>query len=127
MNKEKFGKRIAELRKALGLNREELAQNLNMSYGHLNNIELGKRMPSVEVIIRLARELQVLSGFLFQQLDDESPFQEFFDTESYVALQYTLSKEDKLEIREYVAFKESRRNSSAHLSFGLENVDIIQD
>lgn len=77
-------------------------------------------MPSVEIIIRMARELQVPSGFLFQQLDDESPYQEFFDAESFAALPYTLSQEDKTEIREYVAFKESRRNLLNNLDFEKE-------
>lgn len=126
MNKIRFAKRIVELREALGLKREKLAQNLNISYGHLNNIELGKRMPSLEIMIRLASELHVPSGYLVQLLDDENPLQKFIDPDLYLAFPPNLSQEDKTEIREYVVFKERRRNPVMSISFENESLDTTK-
>ena len=105
MNKSKFANRVLELRKSLGIERGKMAEMLEISYGHLNNIETGTRMPSVEIIIRLARALRVSSGYLFQFLDDDSPFQDYLDPEFYLALPTSLSSKDKRVLREIVEFK----------------------
>ncbi len=145
MNTHRFGNEIMQLRVILNLKREELAQRLQISYGHLNNIELGTRMPSIEVIIALARHLQVASGYLFQQLDEESPFQQldeespfqqldeespfqqFVDPHKYLVFPDSLTQETKAEIREFVAFKERRerqRNQSRSIPVEDENIEV---
>ncbi len=129
MNTHRFGNEIMQLRVNLGIKREELAQTLQISYGHLNNIELGNRMPSIEVLIRLAMHLQVASGYLVQQLDDESPFQQPFDPNKYLVFPDSLTQEAKAEIREFVAFKERRekgrkRNQSRSVSIDDENIEV---
>ena len=53
----RFGKRVRELRLAAGLAQEELASRANLSRHYLNEIEMGKRNPSLEVIERLANGL----------------------------------------------------------------------
>jgi transcriptional regulator with XRE-family HTH domain len=70
-------------------------------------------MPSIEIIIRLARFLQVPSSYLFQLLDDEDPFQEFIDSELYLALPENLSQTDKTEIKEFVQFKRCKKESAS--------------
>jgi transcriptional regulator with XRE-family HTH domain len=128
MNTHRFGNEIMQLRVNLGIKRKELAQKLQISYGHLNNIELGNRMPSIEVIIALATHLQVASGYLFQQLVDESPYQQLvdkspfqqpFDPNKYLVFPDSLTQEAKAEIREFVAFKERREKGRKEINPGV--------
>lgn len=58
--------RIAEFRKAQGLTQPQLAELLGYkSYQMIQALELGKRTPSVELAIRIARALQTTVEELF--------------------------------------------------------------
>ena len=48
MIKENLGKRIAELRKSLGISQEELAEKLDISQKSLSKIETGKNFLTSE-------------------------------------------------------------------------------
>jgi transcriptional regulator with XRE-family HTH domain len=63
--REKFGKRIKELRKKQGLTQEKLAELAKIDYSYLNLIEAGKRNPSLKRIAKLARILKVKLSQLF--------------------------------------------------------------
>lgn len=63
--REKFGKRIRELRKKQGLTQEKLAELAKIDYSYLNLIEAGKRNPSLKRIGKLARVLKVSLSKLF--------------------------------------------------------------
>lgn len=48
---------IRERRQALGIKQPEFARRAEVSYQHLNNIECGRKQPSIEVVHRIARAL----------------------------------------------------------------------
>lgn len=55
-----LGRRIATLREELGLTQEKLAWEAGLdSKGYLSRIESGQRLPSLDVVDRLARRLDV--------------------------------------------------------------------
>lgn len=56
---QKFGERVKELRKKQGLTQEKLSEMINVDYSYLNQIEAGKKNPSLKLIARLARKLHI--------------------------------------------------------------------
>jgi transcriptional regulator with XRE-family HTH domain len=68
-----LGRRIASLRTERGLTQEGLAWDAGLeSKGYLSRIESGQRLPSLTVLERLARELEVEPRdlLLFPEADD---------------------------------------------------------
>ena len=63
-NQAEFGQRIKELRTMKGLTQEELADELNVSHGHLNKIEKGKEGCSIDLLLELACYFGVSTDFL---------------------------------------------------------------
>ncbi|MCK4404637.1 MAG: helix-turn-helix transcriptional regulator [candidate division Zixibacteria bacterium] len=66
-----FGSRLRELREKKGLVIKDLAPELNVTYTHLSNIELGYKKPSEDFIRRVAaffgvdeEELTILAGYI---------------------------------------------------------------
>jgi transcriptional regulator with XRE-family HTH domain len=66
-----FGKRLRELRQAKGVSIKDLAPQLEISYMHLSNIEVGYKKPSPEFVERVARffdadpdELKILAALI---------------------------------------------------------------
>ncbi len=59
-----LGERIAALRRQAGLSQAELAQRLRISASAMGMYEQGRREPSVDTLVALARELQVSTDFL---------------------------------------------------------------
>ena len=59
-----LGERIAALRRVRGLSQAELAGRLGISPSAMGMYEQGRREPSVQIIIALARELDVSTDFL---------------------------------------------------------------
>jgi len=62
---EKLGKRIYTLRKKVGLTQDELAYQAKLDYSYMNEIEKGKRNPSVKRVYLIARALKVTLSELF--------------------------------------------------------------
>jgi transcriptional regulator with XRE-family HTH domain len=58
------GKRIRHWRTRRGLTQEELAHRSDLDYSYLNQIENGKRNPSLQAIDRIARALGVTANDL---------------------------------------------------------------
>ena len=58
------GARIREWRTRRGLTQEELAHRSELDYSYVNQIENGKRNPSLRAIDRLARALGVTANDL---------------------------------------------------------------
>jgi transcriptional regulator with XRE-family HTH domain len=54
-----LGKRIRQVRTKRGLTQEELAHRAELDYSYINQIENGRRNPSVHAIDRIARALGV--------------------------------------------------------------------
>ena len=59
-----LGARIAALRRQAGLSQAELAQRLKISASAMGMYEQGRREPSVDTLVAMARELQVSTDFL---------------------------------------------------------------
>lgn len=70
--KEKFGLRLQELRKSLGLTQESVAEKISMDTPNLSNIENGKRFMSPENIEKIAKALGVDVKDLFDYEHQQS-------------------------------------------------------
>ena len=57
INYEEIGRRIAHLRKELGLKQSEVEEKADLSQKYLSNIERSISIPSIEVIMRIALAL----------------------------------------------------------------------
>lgn len=56
---QKFGEKLRKLRKQKGLTQEKLSEMTGIDYSYLNQIEAGKKNPSLKRITKLARVLGV--------------------------------------------------------------------
>lgn len=65
--KQKFGKRIRELRLSKGWSQEKLALNADLDRTYIPSIEKGERNVSLEVMEKLATALAVSIPDLFEQ------------------------------------------------------------
>lgn len=55
----KLGSKIRELRKEKELTQEDLAYKAGLDYSYINQIENGKRNPSMEAVEKIAKALGV--------------------------------------------------------------------
>ena len=60
----KFGERLRELRKQKGFTQKQLASLVGVQNSVISFYELGERMPSPEIIIKLASALHVSADYL---------------------------------------------------------------
>ena len=58
MNYQLIGQRIAARRRQLQLKQSEVEERADLGYKYLSNIERGVSIPSIEVIMRLAKVLE---------------------------------------------------------------------
>ncbi|NSW84490.1 MAG: helix-turn-helix transcriptional regulator [Syntrophothermus sp.] len=65
-----LGKRLIGLREQRGLSREELAKRLNLSYWAIAKYETDERMPSSDILSRLADFFGVSIDYLVGRTDD---------------------------------------------------------
>ena len=56
--------KIKEARKNAGLTQQALADKLSISISSIASYELGRRKPSVDVLIKMAEILDVTEGYL---------------------------------------------------------------
>ncbi|MBI2596365.1 helix-turn-helix transcriptional regulator [Candidatus Daviesbacteria bacterium] len=63
--RKKFGARILELRKSIGLSQEKLGFETGLDRTYISGIERGLRNPSLENIGRLAKALKIPLSRLF--------------------------------------------------------------
>ena len=68
-----LGQRIALVRKNRGLSQAELARRLKISASAMGMYEQGRREPSAQVLVALARELEVTTDFLLTGQASASP------------------------------------------------------
>jgi transcriptional regulator with XRE-family HTH domain len=62
---ENFGKQVKKLRMDEGLSQEELAEKLNIHRTYMSFIERGKRSPSLLIIFKISRALNIKLPDLF--------------------------------------------------------------
>lgn len=67
----RFGLRVKELRKSLGITQEELAERAEVSKDYIGLIERGLRSPSLTTIAKLAESLGVTIAQLFNETSVE--------------------------------------------------------
>ncbi|HSX28451.1 MAG TPA: helix-turn-helix transcriptional regulator [Candidatus Saccharimonadales bacterium] len=65
---QRFGKRIAEVRKSKGMTQSQLAERVNMSVVTIAYIETGKRWVRLVTLDKIARALGVSVAELFRGL-----------------------------------------------------------
>ena len=65
-----FGQTIARLRRYAGLTQEELAHRARIHPTYVSQIERGLKSPTVTVILRLAKALDVSLGELMQAFEN---------------------------------------------------------
>ena len=66
-----FGGKIREIRKKSGLTQEQFSEKIGIESPSLSNIENGKSFPSMQTVLKIMEEFDILP-------------QEFFDNEYYV-------------------------------------------
>ena len=66
-----FGRKIREIRKKSGLTQEQFSEKIGIESPSLSNIENGKSFPSMQTVLKIMEEFDILP-------------QEFFDNEYYV-------------------------------------------
>lgn len=65
VNKILFGKRIKSAREEIGLTQYALADQIGVSQNFLGDVERGKKLPSVEVLINLCNYLKLSLDSVF--------------------------------------------------------------
>jgi DNA-binding XRE family transcriptional regulator len=64
----KLGKKIQRLRKDVGYeSQEKFAEALGLSRTHIGHIEQGRKNPSMEVLVKIAKKLKVDISKLFER------------------------------------------------------------
>ena len=63
--KQKFGKRLREIREQRRLTQEQFAETLDLSVDFLSLIERGRNAPSFETLDRIAKRLRMSVSDLF--------------------------------------------------------------
>lgn len=71
-----IGDRVRERRRQMRLTQKELAQRIGTSYKYISRLENGSKFPSLEMLICIARELQISLDYLIRTDESEDSFQE---------------------------------------------------
>ena len=80
-----IGGRIRQRRKEFGWTQKELAQRAGTSYKYIGHVETGVKFPSLEMLILLARELDVSLDWLIGVDDVGTPMEAFLqDVMEYI-------------------------------------------
>lgn len=67
-----FGRRLRELRKARGLTQEALAESADLSGNYVSDLELGLKVPSLTILVRLSQALDVATPDLLGDFTREA-------------------------------------------------------
>jgi transcriptional regulator with XRE-family HTH domain len=73
--RQRLGQRVKQLRRLRGATQEQLAERMDVNPKYLSSIERGLENPTLDLLIRLARGLQVELHELFQWGPDGAPDQ----------------------------------------------------
>ena len=66
-----LGNRIRLARKTKGLSQEKLSEICSVSAAHIGHIERGTRIPSLETLFKISKELNVSMDYLFFDSQDD--------------------------------------------------------
>ncbi len=67
-----FGRRLRELRKARGLTQEAVAEAADLSGNYISDLELGLKVPSLTILVRLSQALDVAAPDLLSDFTREA-------------------------------------------------------
>jgi transcriptional regulator with XRE-family HTH domain len=67
-----FGRRLRELRQSRELTQEALAEAADLSGNYISDLELGLKVPSLTIIVRLSQALDIASGDLLTAFSREA-------------------------------------------------------
>ena len=67
-----FGRRLRELRKEHGLTQEALAEAADLSGNYISELELGLKVPSLTILVRLSQALDVAPPDLLRDFTREA-------------------------------------------------------
>lgn len=67
-----FGRRLRELRQARDLTQEALAEAADLSGNYISDLELGLKVPSLTIIVRLSQALDVSGADLLTAFTREA-------------------------------------------------------
>lgn len=67
-----FGRRLRELRKERGLTQEALAESADLSGNYISDLELGLKVPSLTILVRLSQALEVATTDLLADFTREA-------------------------------------------------------
>jgi len=67
-----FGRRLRELRKARSLTQEALAESADLSGNYISDLELGLKVPSLTILVRLSQALDVATPELLSDFTREA-------------------------------------------------------
>lgn len=71
-----FGKKLAECRKAKGFSQSELAKRISTHYSIIGKYERDEVKPTVDVVKKLATELDTTVGYLLGETKDNDLFRD---------------------------------------------------
>jgi transcriptional regulator with XRE-family HTH domain len=66
-----FGRVLRRLRKSSGLSQEALALDAGVQRNYISLLELGRNQPTINVIFRLSKALEIKPAKLIQLVEDE--------------------------------------------------------
>ncbi len=69
LEKEKVGSRLSQLRKEHGIKRSHMANTLGLSRSMITMYESGKRLPSYEILVKLANMYEVSTDWILGRTD----------------------------------------------------------
>jgi transcriptional regulator with XRE-family HTH domain len=67
-----FGRRLRELRQSRNLTQEALAEAADLSGNYISDLELGLKVPSLTIIVRLSQALDVAAPDLLNAFSREA-------------------------------------------------------
>lgn len=69
-----FAERLQSLRRAHNLTQTELAHHLGLAqHGYVSNLEAGRKIPSIELVLRIADLFGVTTDYLLRDIEVEEP------------------------------------------------------
>ena len=64
INYSEVGRRMAKRRKELGLKQYQVCEMINVNYKYISNLETGRSVPSLEVVMNLCEALKTTPDYL---------------------------------------------------------------
>jgi len=108
---EQFGTRLRKARKDRGLTLEQLAVACSTSQTVLRNYEKARRMPHVDMLIRICEALEVSPDYLLQ---DELSFNPYEDKMELGRAVGTLSPDSLLLLRDFLLSLQAQKDVDKH-------------